>query len=90
MCIICLRHDTGVITRKDHKCFGCNAIIKKGTKVNVTRCVEDGQAYSIRLCEICELTDSKIDHYDDPWRQGELPEFEEWEESKNELAKNSG
>lgn len=43
-----------VTTRKTHICFGCNRDIPRGNVMNVMVCVDGGEIYRLRQCEICD------------------------------------
>ena len=78
----CVSHKSNIKSRKDHKCFGCHAIIPKGSTSDVTVCVEDGEIYSVRLCKECEVTEVKLKG--EEWFQGDLGEYRREEEQEKE------
>jgi len=81
----CVSHRTNVKARKDHKCFGCYGIIVKGTVVaNVTTCVEDGDIYTVRLCDECEVTALEFQKRGDEWYEGDLGEDRKEQKEKEQ------
>jgi hypothetical protein len=63
-----------VTIRKSRKCFGCLKPIKKGEKALIQTNADDGEIYSITLCNTCRKKLSQL-HYDDEFCEGELKEF---------------
>jgi rubrerythrin len=63
-----------VVVRKDRKCFGCRAEIKKGNKSDVQTNIEDEKIYDIYLCLRCkEVTAREFTvGADDYFGEGEL------------------
>lgn len=74
-----------VKTRKNHKCFGCRAIIPKGTKLEVITLVED-DIYRIRTCEVCKEFEKLLKAWEfEEFFEGGYPEDERWQEIKRKL-----
>lgn len=74
-----------VITKKDHKCFGCYHIIPAETKQIVDTCEDEGEIYNVRLCPVCNALAAEYRKHNDEWFQGDLGEEPYWSEMKERL-----
>lgn len=81
----CLSFKEKVKTRKDHKCFGCERIIPAGSVIEDSVCVEDGEIYHVRMCEVCKFIAAKFQKSGDEWYRGDLAEQPYWNEAKQEM-----
>lgn len=53
-----LLRENKVVTRKEHRCFGCGRKFPKGSKMLFSVYADCGTAYNSYLCETCEeITD---------------------------------
>jgi hypothetical protein len=50
--------------RKDHMCFGCETLFKKGAMLTVRTCSDSGQILNDYFCAICIKIVDKWDDYD--------------------------
>ena len=63
-----------VVTRKDHKCMGCLAIIPKGTETNTLTGKDGGEISTAYYCAICMEVIHEETNCSDEWCEGDLKE----------------
>ena len=69
-----------VITRKGHKCFGCEEYYPKGNRMRVETTLGDGRIYDLYLCRRCQEAADTYVKYGDVYYQGDLREL--WSSKK--------
>lgn len=72
-----------VITRKPHRCYGCDRMIPKGAEMTLQEGVNAGTWYRIYWCAVCvEVIFVKHDDYDEEMLPGWVKEDDIWEETR--------
>ena len=64
-----------VITRKEHTCWGCAEKLSKGTKMNYSVIIYDGDFHADYFCMKCIDVINNYEIGDNPIYFGELKEF---------------
>jgi len=80
--------DRRVITRKEHRCWGCRTVIPGGTRVLTVKSVDGGVIGTARWCRLCEWVLAHYDRDIDPFGDG-IPQGiigEEYQEELREAA----
>lgn len=62
-----------VITRKEHKCFGCKRTFPRNIKM-LRSCVKDDIVFTVYLCPTCEYISSRELESGDEFGEGDLYE----------------
>lgn len=76
--------DMGVITRKDHHCWGCTTLFHKGTFMTAVVSVDMGKIGTVYYCPKCM---AYMDNHPDDFYYGvEYGDFLNDEEYKNSLS----
>jgi len=80
-----------VVSKKNHRCFGCCQCIPSGTKVKYFTGVCDGDFYYGYLCPVCVIVLEDFDNYDDKYYEGDLYEDRElWEIAARKFEDRTG
>lgn len=79
--------DEVVLTRKEHRCWGCAIKYPKGTIMKVCVGTENGKMESVYWCKTCQEYCTRYMQPDDEFGIGELrsEDREAWEALKKEL-----
>jgi hypothetical protein len=80
-----------VITKKDHRCFGCFQIIPTGRKVEYFAGLCESDFTYGYVCEVCQIVLEDYDYDDNTWYEGELIQSKnEWESAARKFEERTG
>ena len=76
-----------VIIRKEQKCFGCDRLFPKGTKLQRITQTDAGEIYSLYFCKTCQTYWDRYMDSDSQINNGELctDDKELWEKTRQEV-----
>lgn len=81
-----------IITRKPHRCFGCNEVYPGGTGMKRESVKDGNTVFTAYLCETCEEVIARTFEYGDEFGQGDLYDGDSdyWNEVNRELQAAKG